>query len=112
MKKLLFFAFISSLFAQVVAPTGSVTFSEGATTICTASLTGANATCSTSSLSVGTHLITAIYSGDSVYAGSTSAIFTQIVRAPLITTGSILTGSPNPAMVGQSITLTDTVTHQ
>jgi hypothetical protein len=45
-----------------------------------------------STLSVGTHTITAVYSGDSNFAGSTSAPFTQTVNpsTPTLTDGTIL----------------------
>ncbi len=66
------------------APTGTVTFKDGASTItgCSASVVsgGGNtptATCGTSGLSVGTHSITATYNGDLKNASSVSAPLTQ-----------------------------------
>lgn len=110
MKKLILLALISTLGAQTPVQTGTIQFLDSGTLICTVTLP--STTCSTSSLSVGTHNITAVYSGDSVYAGSTSAILTQIVKAPLIQTTSTLTGAPNPSTVGQAVVLTNTISHQ
>jgi hypothetical protein len=66
------------------APTGTVTFKDGASTItgCSASVLsgGGNsptATCGTSSLSVGSHSITATYNGDLSNASSVSPTLTQ-----------------------------------
>lgn len=59
-------------------------------------------------LSVGTHSIAAIYSGDTNTQGSTSATFTQTVN-PLRTT-TALSSSPNPSQIGQSVTFAATIT--
>ena len=61
-------------------PTGTVTFKDGASTLGTATLSSEQATCVTSSLSVGSHSITAVYGGDANFAGSTSAALTQTVK--------------------------------
>ncbi len=53
-----------------VTPTGTVTFSEGNTTLATAALSNGKATFATSTLSVGTHIITVTYSGDSTFSDS------------------------------------------
>lgn len=111
MKILLFIASILSLAAQTPPPTGTVTFQEGSAIICVTQLSNSNAACSTSSLSVGSHNITAVYSGDANYAGSTSAVLVQVVKAAIIPTTSTLTSSANPSTSGQSVTLTDIVTH-
>src|SRR5208282_672541 len=62
-------------------PTGTVTFYNGSATLGTGSMSGGIATFSVSSLSVGTHSIKAIYSGDTNFKTSTSAILTQIVQS-------------------------------
>jgi hypothetical protein len=66
------------------------------------------ATLVTSALSVGSHSITAGYSGSDRFVGSTSAVLTQVVnRAP---TTNIVASSLNPCAVGQSVTFTAIVT--
>jgi hypothetical protein len=64
-------------------PTGTVTFSDGSTqmTLGTVSLASGRASYSTSALSVGTHLISAQYSGDSNNAASGSMGVTETVNA-------------------------------
>jgi uncharacterized protein with beta-barrel porin domain len=54
------------------SPTGTITFKDGATVLATVALSGLTATYTTSSLSQGTHAITAVYSGDSNNAAATS----------------------------------------
>lgn len=63
------------------APTGEAAFLSGATSLGTASLVGAGpATSAVSGLGIGSHVLTANYSGDSAYGPSTSAPLTQVVR--------------------------------
>lgn len=61
-------------------PTGSVTFDDGTNALGTASLSGAQAAFTVSSLSVGSHSITAAYSGDSSFLASTSSALSQVVN--------------------------------
>ena len=62
--------------------TGSVTIKDGPSVLGTAALSGTTATFTTSALALGSHAITAVYAGDSNYAGSTSGVLTQTVNAP------------------------------
>ncbi|MEK7755022.1 MAG: Ig-like domain repeat protein, partial [Acidobacteriota bacterium] len=62
------------------APTGTVVFRDGAATLATAALAGGTATFATSSLTVGSHSITAAYSGDASNVSSTSAVLVQTVN--------------------------------
>ena len=91
-------------------PSGTVQFFDGATPLATETLNGAtpdHATFSTTSLSVGTHDVTASYGGDGNYLGSTSSNFSQMVnQAP---TQTSVTSTPNPSTWGQSVTFTATV---
>ena len=86
-----------------VAPTGTVTFKNGTTTICNAvALTSDEATCAISTLAAGTHSITAVYSGDTNFVGSTSAAVSQTVSLPVLTitasSGSFTYGGTVPAI--------------
>jgi hypothetical protein len=91
-----------------VAPTGSVTFKNGSTTIGTATLSGGTATSNAiSNLPVGTLSITAIYAGDGNYTGTTSSVVVQVVN-PAATTTTV-TSPINPAVFGQLVSYTATV---
>jgi hypothetical protein len=68
-------------------PTGTVTFSDGGTTIGSSALNGSGtATFTTSTLPVGSDVITASYSGDSRYLSATSSSVTQVVTGGTTTT--------------------------
>ncbi|MDB5352689.1 MAG: hypothetical protein JWN86_3936 [Planctomycetota bacterium] len=89
-------------------PTGDVTFMEGSGVLGSGTLDASGvATFSTSALSVGGHLITAIYSGDSEYLSSLSDATSQIVGQA--TTTAILSSSSASSVFGQSVTFTATV---
>jgi len=65
------------------SPTGTVTFRDGSTILGTGTLTAAGtATFTTSSLTVGSHPITATYNGNGINLPSTSAVLTQAVNVP------------------------------
>jgi autotransporter-associated beta strand protein len=65
------------------APTGTVSFLDGPITIGTATLSNGKATFSTSTLSgPSSHSITAVYSGDTGFTGSTSAVLVQTIVPP------------------------------
>jgi Autotransporter beta-domain/Bacterial Ig-like domain (group 3) len=61
------------------APTGTVTFMDGAATLGTGALSGGTATFTTAALSSGSHSITAVYGGDSNNTGSSSSTVTATV---------------------------------
>jgi hypothetical protein len=88
-------------------PTGTVTLMDGSMAIGTNPLVFGLTAFSISSLSVGSHTITAVYSGDSNYLGSTSNIVTQKVHYD---TTTVLTSSVNPSISGQQVTFTAKVT--
>jgi len=61
--------------------TGSMTFYDGGKTLGTGSLSAdGHATFSISSLSKGTHSITATYAGDDNFDGSNSSAFSQVIK--------------------------------
>jgi hypothetical protein len=90
------------------AVTGTVTFYDGANVLASKSLVNGNATFSTSSLALGTHGITAAYSGNSSYVPRKSSPLRETVT--LRTTKTTVKSSLNPALVGNAVTLTATVT--
>jgi sugar lactone lactonase YvrE len=88
--------------------TGTVTFYDGATILQAGlNLSGGATYVSISTLAVGTHSITAVYSGDSSHFSGTSAPLLQVVNEGTATT---LASSANPSVLGASVTFTATVT--
>ena len=90
-----------------VTPTGTVTFLDGTTPIGTAVLNGAGvALFPITSLTPGSHVITASYPGDTNNSPGTSSAITQVVKDGTTTT---LTSSLNPSSAQSSVTLSVTV---
>ncbi len=110
-----FSANISGQFGGVA--TGTVTFSNGSSTLGSASVSSNTASLATTTLPVGTNSITAVYSGDSNFTGSTSTTASQVVNdstGPQPTTSTALAvtslGSPVTSVTsGTVVTLTATV---
>jgi probable HAF family extracellular repeat protein len=91
------------------SPTGSIQFMDGITNLGSpVALTSGAASLTTSALTVGTHPMTAVYSGDTTNAPSTSAVISEVVS--LNATATTVTSSINPAVTGQIITFTAIVT--
>ena len=67
-------------------PTGKVTFRNGSTVLATRKLKSGSAKYTTAKLHPGSNIITAVYSGDSNNAGSTSTALNQLVLAATTTT--------------------------
>ena len=88
-------------------PTGTVTFKDGATVLGTGTLSSGKATFTTTALAVGSHSITAVYGGDTNFAGSTSGAVTQTVTKA--GTSGIVSSSLNPSKYGNSVTFTATI---
>jgi hypothetical protein len=101
-------------FTATVSPccqaTGTVTFFDGSGTLGVGTLTKAGTSLqtafSTSSLSVGTHSITAQYNGDGYDNASTSAVLIEKIAQNSATT---ITSSPNPSVSSQSVVLSISV---
>jgi hypothetical protein len=86
-------------------PTGKVNFTWSGHTIGSATLNSSGvATFSRSNLNADAYPLTAVYVGDAVNQGSTSAMFNQVVLQT--TSSATLTSSPNPSTVGQAVTFT------
>jgi len=71
---------VTILPAGAGAATGTVTFRDGVVILGTATLSGEKATFTTSTLSMGSHSITATYEGDANCIASTSSILTQVIN--------------------------------
>jgi hypothetical protein len=87
---------------------GPITLTDNSTPLTTLTPDASgNASYSTSSLSVGSHLIVAAYAGDATHLASQQSLTQQVLSAYPTTTSLI--SSLNPALVGQSVTFTATV---
>lgn len=77
-------AVVSASVPAVGAPSGTVTFTEGGSVLGTGTISSVQgrqvASITVDELAGGAHDITATYSGDAAYAGSTSVAFTQVVE--------------------------------
>ncbi len=91
------------------APTGTVTFLDGATPIGTGTLMGnpGVAAFTTATLNMGTHIITVSYPGDSLNGPSSSLPLSQLVEQAQTATTVIAT--PSPGIAGGPETITATV---
>ncbi|NYF91571.1 Ig-like domain repeat protein [Tunturiibacter empetritectus] len=88
------------------SPTGIVAFKDGGSTIGSATLSGSRAIFSTSALSVGSHIITAVYGGDPGDAVSTSSPVTVTLTQPApLSTTTVLSARPSQPTAGQSVVL-------
>jgi hypothetical protein len=88
--------------------TGTVDILDGATVVITLPVSGGPiSVLNTSTLAVGSHAITAVYSGDAIYAGSSSAAVTVTVSKAATTIG--LSSSVNPSDSGQPVVFTATL---
>jgi hypothetical protein len=89
--------------------TGTVQFQDnGANLGSPVSVSAGSAQLMTSTLTLGTHPITALYSGDLTYAGATSEAVSQVVS--LLATTTTLSSDINPSATGQLVTFTASVT--
>jgi hypothetical protein len=84
----------ASILNNEEVPTGSINYYDGSTLLATEALASGQtqAVYSTSSLTVGTHKLRAVYSGDDAYSGSSSAAVTETIT-PTATEGPDLVGT-------------------
>jgi len=98
------------LFTATVTPngaTGTITFKDGDKTLGVVPLSAGTSTFTASSLTVGSHSITAVFSGDSNNSGSTSNVVNQVINKLNTTIG--LSSSSNPGSSKNPVTFTVTV---
>ena len=95
---------------STATPTGTVTFKNGAATICAAvALSSGSASCTLSGLNGGSYSVSAVYTpAPANFVTSTSATLTQSVTAA--STSTALTANSNPSTFNASVTFTATVT--
>ena len=101
-------ATVSAVSPGAGAPTGTVQFFNGSTSLGTATISGGVASLVTSALGTGTNSVTAQYSGDTNFVASTSPAVSITVAATATSTTTV-TFSPASPVYGQTVTLTATV---
>jgi uncharacterized repeat protein (TIGR02543 family) len=86
---------VASISAASSTPTGTVTFYYGTTVLGVANVSGGTATLTTSSLPVGSDIISAVYSGDTYFLSSTTSnnLTITVSAATIITPPKTPTGS-------------------
>ncbi len=90
-------------------PSGTVTFLADGNPICSnAAVSGSQATCTISSLGVGSHSISATYGGDANFNGSNGNLAGGFSVGKANTTTTVTT-TTNPVVWGQPVTFTATV---
>jgi endonuclease/exonuclease/phosphatase family metal-dependent hydrolase len=96
--------FTATVSSAAGTPTGTVIFMDGTTTLGTTTLDNSGvAAFTTAGLAVGTHTITAVYSGDTSFSGSTSSQLNQAVYTPLAVAETV--NGANVTIAGQSVSL-------
>ncbi|HMT22257.1 MAG TPA: Ig-like domain repeat protein, partial [Promineifilum sp.] len=90
-------------------PTGTVYFYDGSSQIGSTALVNGIATIQWASPNTAqTRSLSAVYPGDTIFQGSVSSTLAQVLQlAPATVT---ITSSQNPSAIGQSVTLTATIT--
>jgi hypothetical protein len=98
----------SVTFTDTLVPsgaTGTVTFTSGSTTLGTSPVSGGVATFTSSTLPLGSNLITATYSGDGNYNSSVATLTQTVAKA----TTTVTVSTSGPSTFGQSVTITASV---
>ena len=98
------------------APTGSVTLSEGNTLLASAALLAGPANSGNAALSValstpGLHLLTATYVPATAANFTSFGTLTETITAPPVIT-TVLSAAPDPAIIGQTVVLSATLSSQ
>ena len=103
--------FTAKLLGSFATPVGPVNFLDNGSLIGTATVNPSGiAALSTTTLTSGTHSITAVYAATTNFNSSSAAV-TQVVSpaSTAVATATMLSSSANPAIVGQSVTITANV---
>jgi hypothetical protein len=90
--------FTATVSSSAATPTGSISFFDGLTLLVSVPLAQGMATYTTSGLAIGTHTITASYSGDTNFAALTSSAVAQLV-IDFSVGASTPVGQPYPPIV-------------
>jgi hypothetical protein len=102
--------FTATLTGNAATPTGQVSFLDGANLLGVGTLNASGqASFATSSLTVGTHPITAAYAATQNFNAASSAALQQVIELAPLVSAVVLQSSLNPSLQGQTVTFTATV---
>jgi glucuronoarabinoxylan endo-1,4-beta-xylanase len=90
----------ATLSSAAGAPSGTITFLDGTTTLGTSALANGVASFTASTLATGNHSLTASYAGTASFAASTSAAVALVVNAPINATGTFNFATPHQTILG------------
>lgn len=99
---------LTATLSNAVSPTGTVTFYDNGTPIGTSSVSGTTASLTISTLSVGSHAITASYGGDSNHEAATSASAATVTVTKTTPSIALNTSASSPSY-GSSVALVATM---
>ncbi len=85
--------------------TGSVSFGASGSALCAATVAGGSASCSATDIMAGSHQVTATYSGDANYQGSSQTVNIVVAQAP---TAVVASSSPSSTSFGNAVKLSAT----
>jgi Ca2+-binding RTX toxin-like protein len=104
-------ATVAALSPGTGTPTGQVQFKDGVNNVgAPASLDAAgHASVTVSTLSVGSHSLSAVYAGDANFAGSTAPSVAETINAVIAPVSIAMASLPNPSVFGQAVTISATV---
>jgi large repetitive protein len=103
--------FTATVTSTAGTPTGTVQFQVDGVNLGTAvTLVGGQAQASTTTLAVGTRVITAIFGGATNFAGSTGTLSPDQTVNEAATTTTITSALPDPSVVGEAVTVQVSVT--
>jgi len=100
--------FSASVTADAGVPTGTVAFMDGATVLAAITLSGGQATFTTTALAPGHHAIAAVYAGSASFQGSVSPALDQVVLVQRVTSVT-LASNRDPSRAGQGVRFTATI---
>ncbi|MBZ5643666.1 MAG: FG-GAP-like repeat-containing protein [Acidobacteriia bacterium] len=104
-----FTATVSPMSPGTGAPTGTVTFLDGGSSIGSGNLSGGVATFTTSTMPLGNHTVTTTYAGSANFNGSVGTLTGNPQVVDKIATTTALSSSQNSAALHQSVVFTATV---
>jgi len=104
--------FTSTTTSSAGVPVGTVTFKEGCTVLASNVTvdTAGHASFSTTALAVGSHTITATFTGATGWANSSGNAAPQVVNSGGAATTTAVSSSSNPSVFSQPVTFTATIT--